>query len=160
MRSRTTRPSKAIDLDRALEGLLDRRHPTIRVVALAHDVHLVDRRQHGPGEPHASFGKGRRITHNPNFLIQRVLWEAGAGRGVRFSFWAGRVAGAMVSMAWCAYHPFECDDERFLCEQGMIVVRVLVEKGEKGCVAEARRARSGSIESTVRVRRGRQAAKV
>ena len=63
----------------------------------------------------SSFGKGRRITHNPNFLIQRVLWEAGAGRGVRFSFWAGRVAGAMVSMAWCAYHPFECDDERFLC---------------------------------------------
>ena len=52
-------------------------------------------------------GKGRRITHNPNFLIQRVLWEAGGGRGVRFSFWAGRVAGAMVSMAWCAYHPFE-----------------------------------------------------
>ena len=58
MRSRTTRPSNAIDLDRALEGRLDRRDAPVRV-ALAHACVL--RRPAGPpGQPHAALRHGRQ----------------------------------------------------------------------------------------------------
>ncbi len=63
MLSRTTRPSNSIDLDRAFDGLLDRRDAPVRVVALAHDVHLVDRRQ-ASGAPTATDGSATAINES------------------------------------------------------------------------------------------------